>query len=250
MLQKYFSKNRKLPYKILSIFPNFIYENLLKEIMDVGRNFRTINSHIKKNNITLVLDVGANMGHYSEGIRMFGYEKKIVAFEPINRLYVLLDEKFENDKKVKVYNLALGNEKKELEINIASNNGSSSSILKPKLVKKEFKNISFNKKETIKIQKLDNIINEFSNSKDNIYLKLDVQGFEKNVIEGSLKTLNRIKIIQLETSTIQLYEGENTIDEIISYMYKKKFVLIDIIGSLKNNKGQLIQTDLIFLNKK
>ncbi len=250
MIRNYFSKNRNFVYKILGIMPNFIYNNLFLDILEFGNNFKIINKHIKDNKINLVLDVGANLGHYSEGLINFSYKGKIIAFEPISPLYRDLIKKFKKNKNIQIYNLALGNEEKEMEINIASNFGGSSSIMKPKLVKTEFSSISFNKKQKIKVQKLDNIINNISKENDRIYMKLDVQGFEKEVILGSLKNINRIKLIQLETSTIELYEGEKTIDEIISYLYKQGFILIDIIGKLKNKQNHLVQTDLIFINRK
>ena len=37
--------------------------------------------------IDLVLDVGANTGQFSEKIINFGYEKKIISFEPMSKAY-------------------------------------------------------------------------------------------------------------------------------------------------------------------
>ena len=41
-----------------------------------------LNHYLNHNNISIVLDVGANTGQYALSLRRFGYNKKIISFEP------------------------------------------------------------------------------------------------------------------------------------------------------------------------
>jgi hypothetical protein len=59
-------------------------------------------------------------------------------------------------------------------------------------------------------------------------IKIDTQGYEKNVIDGATESLNNIKIIQLEMSILPLYENEILFIEMINYLDKKGFQLFSL----------------------
>ena len=83
-------------------------------------------------------------------------------------------------------------------------------------------------KEEIEIKRLDSIFNSFSIGNDKVMLKIDTQGYEKSVIDGAAKILDKISLIQLEMSIIPLYEGEMLFMEMINYLDKKGFQLISL----------------------
>ena len=81
-------------------------------------------------------------------------------------------------------------------------------------------------------------------------VKIDTQGFEKNVIDGAIKNLNNIKIIQLEMSIIELYKGEMLFQQMTQYLEDRGFVLISLENGFSNSTtGELLQVDGIFVNK-
>ena len=81
-------------------------------------------------------------------------------------------------------------------------------------------------------------------------LKIDTQGYERNVIEGALASLSRIMIIQLEMSIVPLYENEILFIETIKYLEKIGYQLFSVKNGFTNQyTGQLLQVDGIFVKK-
>jgi FkbM family methyltransferase len=206
---------------------------------------------LNKNNINLVLDVGANVGQFAQSIRINGYDKKIVSFEPVFKTYNSL---LSNSKKYKNWQVfdrcALGENDGEVNINV-SNYDLSSSILPMTNLHLEKNNTSFYvSKEKVKILRLDSIFDKVRVNNENTFLKLDVQGYESKVLNGAKNSLKIIKGLMLEVSIVELYKGEELWLDIVSRIIKMNFELHLIEKGFydkKNNK--LLQLDLVFFKK-
>jgi len=208
------------------------------------RLIRTL-EHFK---INLVLDIGANIGQYGEMLYNEGYQGEVISFEPINSCHEILQKKAKSNPKWKVAEpMAIGENDYETEINI-SKNLVSSSILK--INDKHIQgapNSAISQKQTIKVKKLDSI--EFDFSK-NIFLKIDTQGFEKNVLNGAKESLKKIHLVSVEISLVELYENAGSWLEIIDFMDKSGFYLYGLeTAFVDNNTGQVLQIDGIFARK-
>ena len=103
--------------------------------------------------------------------------------------------------------------------------------------------------ETVDVNTLDNIAQELVLA-DNILLKIDVQGYEQKVIMGSRNILKRIKVIIIETSFHELYEGQPLFSEIYDILNRLDFVYSGSWGELKSPlDGAPLQQDSIFIRK-
>ena len=104
-------------------------------------------------------------------------------------------------------------------------------------------------KEIIETIRLDDIFDKYCISK-NVLLKIDTQGFEKFVLLGSINSLNKIKMIQVEMSLVSLYEGSWLFDDIKSFIEKHGFNLVSIENGFYNNEtGVLYQVDGVFVRR-
>lgn len=163
-----------------------------------------------------VIHVGAHIGQeYDQYINFFG-EIETHWFEPIGYIYDKLKSNLSGKKNTHLYNFALGEKEDELSIYVDSGNeGQSSSILKPKLHTEQFPHIKFDEscKQKIFTKKLD----DFKISSCNV-LVIDTQGYELNVLKGSIETLNKIDFIFCEFNTIEMYEGCPRIEEIDNFL--------------------------------
>lgn len=81
-----------------------------------------------------------------------------------------------------------------------------------------------------------------------LLVKLDVQGYELEVLAGASETMKRTEVILSEVSLLEYNEGEPLIHEVIGWMAERGFLPYDICGGLRRSSDQaLFQTDMIFV---
>jgi FkbM family methyltransferase len=204
---------------------------------------------LRHHRINIVLDVGANSGQYGLQLREMGYYDKIISFEPVSSVYEQLVVNAKNDSKWETIKFALGNKDDTATINIANNTYSSSLLAMMPVHLASAPESQYVAKEKIEIRRLDSLfVNRFSTG-DNLFLKIDTQGYDKAVLEGSIGLLEYIKLIQVEMSLVQLYRDEPLLDEILAYMAELGYKLVSVeSGFTDEASGQLLQLDGIFLH--
>ena len=206
-----------------------------------------INVLFKKYGIDQILDIGASRGQYINSIRQMGYCKKFISFEPVKEAYEELKNRYDGDMMVKSYNVAIGDTNKDVLINVSECDLCSSVLAVNDITIKAEPATKHISKEKCKMRALDFFYNEFT---DNIMLKIDVQGFEKNVLLGATKTLKKAKILFVEMSLIELYKGEASFSDIVKMLEKKGFELYAITPAfMDNSNGRMLQVDGLFVKK-
>ncbi len=196
--------------------------------------------------IDLVLDVGAADGGFGRQLRHFGYTGRIVSFEPIAAAHSRLSAAIADDPLWTARNHALGDEAGEAEINIASNSTSSSLLPMLDAHREAEPSVGYVDKETIRVERLDDVAAELISPADKVFLKIDTQGFERQVLAGGPDTLARSVGLQLELSFVPLYEGGMLADQAISLAYAAGFHLEVIEQGWGTPSGQMLQADGIF----
>ena len=198
--------------------------------------------------VNLVLDVGANIGQYVKTLRSdVMYNGRVVSFEPLAAAYRVLRTKASNDRFWQTHHYALGDVAGSVEINVAGNSYSSS--LRGMLPAHESSapESRYIGKEYIDVKRLDDVFDSVVSGASSIYLKVDTQGFERNVIDGARSKLPQIGTIQLELSLIQLYSGEMVFNEMLSYMCELGYRLVGLEPGFSDRvSGELLQVDCIF----
>lgn len=129
----------------------------------------------------VVIDIGAQTGDSTLYFSLKG-AKMIYAFEPLEDNYKILVKNVTHNKiNCKCFNIGLGNTTKDISVFVSGNMAMAASI------------DDYSEYESIKMNKLDNL-----NLNADI-IKIDVEGFETEVLRGGLKTINNIKDIIIET---------------------------------------------------
>jgi FkbM family methyltransferase len=78
-------------------------------------------------------------------------------------------------------------------------------------------------------------------------LKLDVQGFELEVLRGSLATLRCSEVVILEVSLLPYNKGAPLFLDVVTFMAEAGLVVYDFCGQLRRQSDStLSQTDLVF----
>ena len=228
------------------IFKIFNYK-IIKIVDQFSNSFRLVLSFREKN-IDYVLDVGASEGQFVKELRYYGYNGKILSFEPILSAHKKLLNNSMNDDNWNVFEpIALGNENSESILNISKNSVSSSLL---KISDEHLDNAPesrFIDKQKTKQRKLEDIFSDFQIKEKNIFLKIDTQGYEFEVLKGAENILKDLKGILVEVSLTNLYEGQKDWLEIIELIKKKGFHLWSVDRGFSNKKnGKTLQLDLCF----
>jgi FkbM family methyltransferase len=200
-------------------------------------------------NIDLVFDVGANIGQYAKLLRELGYSGRIVSFEPLSSAYSQLKAVSKKDPLWEIApQAAIGNQEGEIVINIAGNSYSSSALPMLDAHLESAPESAYSGSETVKLSRLDTIAKDYIKSETkSIFLKIDVQGLEKQVLEGATAILPLVKGIKLELSLVPLYEGQVLFKEMIDIVEKLGYELYGIEpGFTAEKTGRMLQMDGIF----
>ena len=164
-------------------------------------------------NISGVIHIGA---HYGEEINSYLNQgvKDIVLFEPLLENFNVIERNVSNlDANIIGHQVALGNDNRNIQMHLASNNLESSSILKPKLHLIQHGHITFNGTEEVEMKKLDDFNYQTYN-----FINMDVQGYELEVLKGATETLKFVDYVYCEVNRDEVYEGNAMIEDIDNFL--------------------------------
>jgi len=214
----------------------------------VARRQRLIEHH----RIDTVLDVGANTGQFGlELRRQFGYPGRIVSFEPLSAAFAKLQRAARGDSDWRVLQIALGDVPGAQTIHVAGNSESSSILEMLALHVDAAPNSRYTGQETIQVETLDSVFDQFCADAKNIYLKIDTQGYEAQVLRGAARSLERIDMIQVEMSLAPLYAGQALFDDLYADLRGKGYALVGVENNFGDARtGQLLQIDGIFRHER
>ncbi|MGH2499992.1 MAG: FkbM family methyltransferase, partial [Candidatus Limnocylindria bacterium] len=204
---------------------------------------------LSRRGVDVVLDVGAHRGQYGEQLRSAGYRGRICSFEPLPASYELLARRVSSDRAWEAHNLALGAEDGTAILNVAGNEGASSSILPmlPRHVEAAPEAIYVDAIE-VPIRRLDTIWDHIVPPARAPFLKLDVQGFEGVVLDGATDHLDGLIGLQLEISVAAVYAGAPTLPEILKRTQAAGMRLVQVEPGFSDPATEeLLQMDGVFM---
>jgi FkbM family methyltransferase len=101
---------------------------------------------------------------------------------------------------------------------------------------------------TVKTRVLDEVVQEVFPNESPLFLKVDVQGAELEVLRGGTETLARCELVQLEVAMLQYNEGAPLLPDVAAFMADRDFLPIEVSG-FSRPRDVLVQIDLIFARK-
>jgi FkbM family methyltransferase len=203
--------------------------------------------------IDCVIDVGANLGQYRTFLRtQVEYTGNIVSFEPISHHVVALRKLAEGDAHWRIEGSALGSSSGFRDFNITLNT-EFSSFLEPNHDQIHiFRGANaVRDRIAVEVRMLDEVVPAIRRGgARSIYLKLDTQGFDIEVLKGARETLGEFKALQTEAAVRQIYDNMPRYYEVIRYCEERGFVMS---GIFPNNSGHfplLVDFDCYLINSK
>lgn len=172
-------------------------------------------------NVVGVIHVGAHHGQeHEEYTNQFGPWTSTHWFEPLPSVYKVLESRLGGKFGVKLYNYALGPEESVMSIwEDSENGGQSSSLMKPKECLQEWDHITFTQSAEVQVRTLDSF-----GIADSNMLVIDAQGYELEVLKGSVKTLESMTHVFCEVNLREMYEGCPSMEDISNFLSQYGFV--------------------------
>lgn len=197
--------------------------------------------------IQTVIDVGAHHGDFAATLHALLPDAEIHAFEPITDSFVKLQERLATVSRFKAYNCGLGESTGDFTFVLNQSSTSSSFLKTTALQKSSFPTAQEDKTITVKMDRLDNVL-AFCQLAEPILLKIDVQGYEKSVLNGGENMAKKAKVIILETSFEPLYESQALFDDIYKLLTGWGFRYIGAIECIRSHTdGRPLQNDSVFI---
>ena len=209
---------------------------LIEKIFNPLSSFhhKRISRYLKGLNIEKIIDIGAHKGEFLENMLKIEKVNSFYAFEPQKNIFNELNKKFSKNEKITLFNFAMDKEitNKKLKINKLSMTSSLAEINEESLYLKiknflTFSRSNFEDEYEIQTNTVDKIFENISLQKS--LLKIDVEGFEINVLEGSQIKLKEIPFVLLENQFGNHYKNNNfkNITKLLSkqnFKIYKKFI--------------------------
>lgn len=164
------------------------------------------------NNNDIIFDIGAHNGEKS--IKLINFFSKIVLVEPQPNCIEILKNKFSKLENAIIVQAGLSSKEEILDLKINSSNPLISTFSEH-WDKGRFKNSKWDKTLKIKTITLDKLISKYGQPS---YIKIDVEGFEYNVIKGLSK---KTGIISFEFTSEFFQDSIMCLDYLENLGYKK-----------------------------
>jgi FkbM family methyltransferase len=199
--------------------------------------------------VNTILDVGANQGQFALSAKHYYPKAGIHSFEPIPSVYSTLQENTRRTPLIHTYNFALGSSSGELEFFANHYSHASSALHVSTLQQQLLPQTAESDHIKVPVKRMDDLLPDIP-FKSPVLLKLDVQGYEKEVLKGAIRSLDRVDYLLFETSFVQMYDGEPLFDEMHNFVKELGFEFIAPVGFLQTDALQILQMDLLYKRRK
>ena len=193
----------------------------------------------------VIYDIGANVGRYATLFAKLSFCRTVVAWEPLPSAYAELTDKAKVHHSLLPQNVALGRESKSVRMFEDDYQQASSLLLMEDRHRKLFPMTGNQSVRQVDVRRLDHYVRE-NNLPSPYLVKLDVQGFEREVILGGLDSIKAARWCLLELSLLPLYKQAPLVSEMLELMEGLDFKLMEILRPLRGCDQSIISFDGLF----
>lgn len=199
--------------------------------------------------IDLVLDVGAHLGEFAGYLRREGYAGRIVSFEPQSAIHEQLQVTADGDGRWTVApRMALGERIGRATLNLSAETDMTSILPLSQAAGAFTPSSATIGTEYAALTTLGEIFDRYATPDDRVFVKVDTQGYEPQVIAGAAPVMDRIAGWQLELSLTPIYEGECDWRQIVDAMQGHGYAVALILpGYFSRHLGRMLQADFVFV---
>nr|WP_235568520.1 FkbM family methyltransferase [Mycobacterium sp. Root135] len=192
-----------------------------------------------------VVDVGANRGQFALAARRRWPTATVISFEPLEGPAAKFRRVFANDRLVTLHVAAIGPTAESATMHLSKRDDSSSLLAITALQDEVFPGTKEVGTTRVRVAPLTDFL-----SKDAIVgpalLKIDVQGYELNVLRGCEPLLPTFFAIYCECSFLELYAGQDPAAAVVDWLARRNYVLTGVYNASYDVNGRAVQADFLF----
>ena len=196
-----------------------------------------------------VIDVGAYLGSFAFAMRMILPKVQLYCFDPLERNITQVNYNLGKWGLLDTFQTALGDKRGEVQFNLNEFTASSSVLEMDPFHRRTFPETTNSRKVKVPMALLDDFLSKMKLRKP-AFLKLDVQGFELNVLKGGIKVLSKVDFLLLEVTFQTLYKGQPLFGDIYKFLNSHGFDFAGNLDTLTSPKdGAILQSDALFIRR-
>jgi FkbM family methyltransferase len=191
-----------------------------------------------------IVDIGANKGQFALFARQQFPKAQIISFEPLKAASNIYATIFADDRRARLFKVAVGPHDGDAELFVTRDNDASS-FFKPSSDGEALFGITVAGIERVPMVPLHQKIAAADIQRPAL-LKLDVQGFELDALQGCAELLSSFDQIYVEVSFVEVYAGQPLASAIIAWLSDRKFMLRGVFNQVVDQARRPIQADMLF----
>jgi FkbM family methyltransferase len=204
---------------------------------------------LKQAGVTVVFDIGANVGQTYDELRKGGYMGRIISVEPTPAAHETLLKRAEKDDLWEIApRQAVGAKAGEALLNVTQASDLNSLLPPAEALLVALPKAHVTEQVATPVVTVADLVAQYTDKEDVIFVKMDTQGFERPVLQGAKKVMQRLVGFQLELSLVPLYEGEETYLSFLQDLHQwgyEPFMMTENYFSRK--QGRQLQIDVVFM---
>jgi FkbM family methyltransferase len=186
-----------------------------------------------------IFDVGAYRGEFAQSCLHVWENANISCFEALESQVAQLQKLAEQNPAITVFPVLLGAEVRE---KVPLHKAETASSVLVEHIPQDFP-ISFHPMQTV-----DQVVQDFFGGHSPDFLKLDVQGYELEVLRGAEKSLSSLQVILAEVNLLDIHQNVPLLADILTWLNERDWVAYDICGLTRRPLDKALwQADFIFV---
>jgi len=191
-----------------------------------------------------VIDVGSHRGQFAVLALARFPLARVLCFEPQPGPREVLHAVLKEDKdRVEVFPFAAASQSSPQEMHISRADDSSSLLPIGKRYVTAFPGTETRAVAPVQAVRVDEVVDVVEQP---CLMKIDVQGYELQVLQGTEKLLPRVTHVVVECSFTELYVGQALADDVVAYLHDQNFRLSGIYGLKRDRAGKCLHADFLF----
>ena len=223
------------------------------DIINYGRQdslYAHLRELLRASAINCVLDVGAHVGDFGKMLREVGYAGRIISFEPVQDSFDRLKLAAAADHEWRTERMALGREEVAKQINVSEASNFSSFRSPNQYATRQFGAMpTVRRVETVVVRRLDSVLAELLAGirEPRVFLKIDTQGYDLEVLEGAGASLDGICALQTEIAVKPIYEGVGPMQQTLARLGELGFEITGLYPVSRDAQLRVIEFDCVMV---